>query len=131
MAGFLGEDQVRQVKDATDLVQLIAEYVPVQRAGGAFKACCPFHGERTPSFQIYTDAPQHYHCYGCGAHGDAIHFVRAKENLEFTDAIEFLARRAGIQLEYQGGEEAKRAGPVGCAGPSVPGTGGAARVVGV
>jgi len=102
MAGFLGEDQVRRVKEAVDLVQLIGDYVPVQRAGANFKCCCPFHDERTPSFMIYSDS-QHYHCYGCGVHGDAISFVRDKENLEFLESVEQLARRAGIELVYQDG----------------------------
>ena len=106
MAG-IGEDQIRQVKEALDLVQVIAEYTPTQRSGVNFKACCPFHGERTPSFYIYTE-DQHYHCYGCGAHGDVISFVREKENLEFREAVEFLARRAGIEIKLEDDPDARR-----------------------
>ncbi|MDA3959289.1 MAG: DNA primase [Planctomycetota bacterium] len=105
--GSIGEEQIRQVKEAVDLVQLIGEYTPVQRSGVNFKACCPFHGERTPSFYIYTE-DQHYHCYGCATHGDAISFVRDKENLEFVEAMEFLARRAGIELNYQQDPDARQ-----------------------
>ncbi|MHC5068443.1 MAG: DNA primase [Planctomycetota bacterium] len=97
MAGVVGEEQIRQVKD---------EYTPVQRAGVNFKALCPIHGERTPSFYIYTEQ-QTYHCFGCGAHGDAISFVREKENLSFVDALELLARRAGVELVFTGGERAR------------------------
>lgn len=104
--GMLGEDQIRAVRDAIDLVQLISDFTPVQRAGVNFKACCPFHDERTPSFYIYTD-DQHYHCFGCGVHGDAISFVREKENLAFVEAMEFLARRAGIELRYSRDPEAR------------------------
>lgn len=100
MAGHLDPEQIRRVREAVDLAQLIGEYTEVQRAGRQFKACCPFHGERTPSFYIYPD-DNSYHCFGCGAHGDAITFVREKENLDFRDALELLARRAGIELVWQ------------------------------
>ena len=94
------DDQIRQVKEATDLVSLMGEYTSVQKAGVNFKACCPFHSERTPSLYIYTNDNQ-YHCFGCGAHGDAITLLREKENLDFVEAVEQLARRAGIELVYE------------------------------
>ncbi len=104
MAGFLGDDQVRQIKDATDLVDLMAQYTTVRRAGHDYKACCPIHNERSPSLHIYVDQ-QTYHCFGCGAHGDVISLVREKEALEFVDALEFLARRSGIELVYEKGKK--------------------------
>ena len=97
---FIGEDQVRQVKARIDLVQLMGEYTPLRKAGANFTGCCAFHQERTPSMHVYVDQ-QSYHCYGCGAHGDAISLIRDKEHLEFSDAVEFLARRVGIELVYQ------------------------------
>src|SRR4051812_37427231 len=97
---FLGEDQVRLVKSRIDLVQLMGEYTPLRKAGANFTGCCAFHQERTPSMYVYTDQ-QTYHCFGCAAHGDAISLIREKEHLEFADAVEFLARRAGITLTYQ------------------------------
>lgn len=100
MTGFIGEDEVRRIKELVDLVQLFGDYAPPQRSGANFKCCCPFHDERTPSCVIYTDQ-QTYHCFGCGAHGDAITLVRDKENLEFADAVEFLARRVGTEITYQ------------------------------
>ncbi|MBA3845914.1 MAG: DNA primase [Planctomycetes bacterium] len=99
MAGFLADDQARKVRDATDLVQLMGEYTTLRRSGQNHTCCCPFHQERSPSCYVYDDG--HYHCFGCGAHGDAITLIRDKERLEFVDAIELLARRAGIQLEYK------------------------------
>lgn len=99
------EEQIRRVREATDLVQLMSEYAPVRRAGADFVCCCPFHQERTPSMHIYV-ADQHYYCFGCKAHGDVFSLVMAKENLGFADAVELLARRAGIVLEPEGGRRA-------------------------
>ena len=100
MSGFLGDDQVRRVREATDIVQLMSEYAPVRKAGANFTCCCPFHQERSPSLYLYVQ-DQHYYCFGCKAHGDAITLVREKENVSFSDAVEMLARRAGITLEWQ------------------------------
>jgi DNA primase len=97
---FLGEDQVRKVRQAVDIVQLVSEYTPLKKAGAQYTGCCPFHQERSPSFYVYPD-DNSYHCFGCQAHGDVISFVREKERLEFVDAVELLARRSGIVLEYQ------------------------------
>lgn len=102
MSGFLGDEQVRRVREATDIVQLMSEYAPVRKAGANFTCCCPFHQERSPSMYIYV-GDQHYYCFGCKAHGDAITLVREKENVSFADAVEMLARRAGITLEWQQG----------------------------
>jgi DNA primase len=100
MPGFLGEDQVRMVKSRIDLVQLMGEYTPLRKSGANFSGCCAFHQERTPSMYVYPEQ-QTYHCFGCGAHGDAITLVREKERVDFSDAIELLARRAGITLTYR------------------------------
>jgi DNA primase len=97
---FIGDEQVRQIKSRIDLVQLMGEYTPLRKAGANFSGCCPFHQERTPSMHVYTDQ-QTYHCFGCGAHGDAITLVREKERVDFADAVELLARRAGITIAYQ------------------------------
>jgi DNA primase catalytic core len=107
MPGFLGDDQVRKVREATDLVQLMSEYTPVRKAGANFTCCCPFHQERTPSMYIYT-GDQHYYCFGCKAHGDAITLTREKENVSFADAVEMLAKRAGIELAWQQGSGRNR-----------------------
>ena len=104
MAGFLGEDQIRRVKEAIDLVDVMADYTTPKQSGVNFKACCPFHHERTPSLYVYT-ADQQYHCFGCGVHGDIITLIQEKEGLDFMGAVEWLARRAGIQLEYKQGSQ--------------------------
>ena len=111
MGGFLGEDQIRRIKEAVDLVDVMADYTTLQRAGSQFKALCPFHQERTPSCVIYPD-DQQYHCFSCGEHGDVISLISQKENLSFVDTMELLARRAGIELVYEqrarGNEQLRR-----------------------
>ncbi len=83
----------------TDLANLIGERVQLKKAGGNHKGCCPFHDEKTPSFFVYNQAdPAHYHCFGCGAHGDAIDFLQNIEHLSFADAVESLAARYGLEV---------------------------------
>ena len=72
---FIGDDQVRLVKSRIDLVQLMGEYTPLRKSGANFTGCCAFHQERTPSMYVYAEQ-QTYHCFGCGAHGDAITLIR-------------------------------------------------------
>lgn len=86
-----------KVLESTDIVDLINTYIPVKRAGSAFKACCPFHNEKTPSFHIYA-TQQRFHCFGCGESGDAITFVMKYEGLPFVDALKKLASRANIPI---------------------------------
>ena len=93
----ISKDSVEKVLEATDIVDLIGSYIQVKKAGSAFRANCPFHNEKTPSFYI-TPSTQRFHCFGCGAGGDAISFVRDHENLPFMDAVRKLASRAGIHL---------------------------------
>lgn len=81
----------------TDIVQLISNYVTLKRAGSNMNGLCPFHSERTPSFTVFT-ASNSFYCFGCGAGGDAVTFLRRIENLEFEDALEQLAKRAGINI---------------------------------
>ncbi len=100
--GFLGDEMVRRVKEATDIAQIMGEYTTLKRAGNDMVACCPFHAERSPSLHVYVDQGT-YHCFGCGAHGDAISLFQQKENLEFKDAVQALARRAGIPITYEHG----------------------------
>ncbi len=100
--GFLGDEMVRRVKEATDIAQLMGEYATLKRAGNDMVACCPFHHEKTPSLHVYVDQGT-FHCFGCGAHGDAIGLYQQKENLEFKDAVQALARRAGIPVTYEHG----------------------------
>ncbi|MES2996804.1 MAG: DNA primase [Verrucomicrobiota bacterium] len=95
--GQISKETIERVRQATDIVDLINSYVLLKRAGTAFKACCPFHNEKTPSFQV-NPARQSFHCFGCGKGGDAIAFITEYENLPFTDAVKRLAQRAGIAV---------------------------------
>jgi DNA primase len=96
-------ETIQQVIGATDIVAMIGGYAPLKRAGARYRALCPFHREKSPSF--YVDAGrQRYHCFGCGKDGDAIRFVMEYENLDFPSAVRRLAERAGIAVvEEQGG----------------------------
>src|SRR5215813_12713902 len=96
--GILDED-VARVRDATDLVALASEHLALKRVGRNFVGLCPFHAEKTPSFNVNPEMGR-YKCWGCQASGDAITFVREVEHLDFVDAVERLAARAGITLRY-------------------------------
>jgi DNA primase len=109
---FIGTEQVRAIKSRVDIVQLMGEYSTLKKAGGSFVGCCAFHQERTPSMNVYPDKGT-YHCFGCGAHGDAIELVKEKERVEFGDAVELLARRVGHTITYSegaAGDSGARAG---------------------
>lgn len=80
-----------------DIVSIISSYVKLRRRGRFYVGLCPFHSEKSPSFTVY-EHNQSFYCYGCGVGGDVIHFVRRMENLEYVDAIRFLAQRAGMQV---------------------------------
>jgi DNA primase len=93
------DDDVTRVRDATDLVALASEHLALKRVGKRFVGLCPFHSEKTPSFSINPEIGRFW-CFGCQASGDAITFVREVEHLDFVDAVERLAFRAGITLRY-------------------------------
>jgi len=94
------KESVEKVLEATDIVDLIGSYIQLKRAGSQFRANCPFHHEKTPSFYV-TPSMQRFHCFGCGKGGDAISFVRDYENLPFTDAVRKLASKAGVIIIEQ------------------------------
>ncbi|MDP2861049.1 MAG: DNA primase, partial [bacterium] len=91
-------DQIEEVKQKTDIVSLIGEYIEVKKAGRNYKAICPFHSEKTPSFMISPEL-QIYKCFGCQAGGDCFAFLKEYEGMEFGEALKFLADRAGVKLE--------------------------------
>lgn len=95
--GRIAEDTIEQIAAANDIVEVIGSYFPVKRAGSVWKALCPFHNEKTPSFHI-NPARQSYHCFGCGAGGSVFRFVMAYESLDFVSSVKRLADRAGIQI---------------------------------
>lgn len=94
------KESIEQVLSATDIVDLINSYVPLKRAGSQFRANCPFHSEKSPSFYV-NPARQSFKCFGCGKGGDAITFVRDYENLPFMDAVRKLAGRSGVQIREE------------------------------
>ena len=106
------EETVKQILAATDIVDLINSYLPLKRAGSVFKALCPFHNEKTPSFTV-NPGTQTFKCFGCGEGGSAAGFVMSYENLPFPDAIRKLGQRAGIVIQEEAydpqAERARRA----------------------
>ena len=97
-----------EIRSRLNLSDIIGKRVRVTRAGREFKACCPFHHEKSPSFTI-NDDKQFYHCFGCGAHGDVIGFVMRHDNLSFIDAVEALSIEAGLQMPKPDPESIKKA----------------------
>lgn len=102
------DDDVAKVRAATDLVGLVGEYSSLKRVGRRLQGLCPFHQEKTASFSVNPEQGLYY-CFGCGASGDAISFMRATEGLDFVEAVERLAARAGIAIRHdaEGGAAAK------------------------
>jgi DNA primase len=94
------DSSVEAVKAATDIVTLVESYTRLRKSGSRFVGLCPFHQERTPSFGVSPDRGT-FKCFGCGEGGDAISFVEKQENLDFVGAIEWLADRFGVRLEYE------------------------------
>jgi DNA primase len=94
------EASVAEVRTATDMVELVSQYTPLRKVGARYTGRCPFHDERTPSFSV-NPADKLYHCFGCGKGGDAITFVRETEQLDFAEAVEWLAERFRVTLEYE------------------------------
>src|SRR5215218_8560248 len=94
------EASVAEVRAATDMVELVSQYTPLRKVGARYTGRCPFHDERTPSFSV-NPVDKLYHCFGCGKGGDAITFVRETEQLDFAEAVEWLADRFRVTLEYE------------------------------
>ena len=97
MSGKIPREFIDDVLARTDIVELIGARVSLSKGGRDFKACCPFHNEKSPSFTVSQDK-QFYHCFGCGAHGNAISFIIEFDRLEFVEAIEELARYHGLEV---------------------------------
>ncbi len=102
MAGLIPQAFIDELLARVDIVSVIDARVPLKKAGHEYKACCPFHNEKTPSFYV-SPSKQFYHCFGCGAHGTAVGFLMEYERLEFPDAIEDLARDLGLEVPHEQG----------------------------
>ncbi len=102
MAGRIPQPFLDELLSRVDIVEVVGQRVPLRQAGREYTARCPFHEERTPSFTV-SPAKQFYHCFGCGAHGNAIGFLMAHDGLSFPEAVEELAARAGLEVPREAG----------------------------
>jgi DNA primase len=110
MAGRVRQSDVEELKAKLDIVEVVAGYVSLKPASaGSFKGLCPFHSEKSPSFNVRS-APAFYHCFGCGAGGDVYKFIQEIEHVGFTEAIEKLAEKSGFQLTYDEGTTQESSG---------------------
>ena len=96
MSGMF-DDFKEQVRSQANIVEIISEYVPLKKRGGSFWGCCPFHGEKTPSFSVTPDK-NFFYCYGCHVGGDVFTFVMKMENCTFPEALKLLANKLGIAV---------------------------------
>jgi DNA primase len=100
MAGRIPQNFIDELLNRVDIVDVIDSRVSLKKAGREYQACCPFHNEKTPSFTV-SPGKQFYHCFGCGAHGNAIGFLMDYENLAFPEAVEELARSVGMEVPHE------------------------------
>ena len=101
---LLTKDCLERLRERMDLAEIVGSHIELKRQGGKIKALCPFHNEKTPSFTV-NSGDSHYHCFGCGAHGDGVAFLMNFLGLTFNESIEYLANKYSIQLEYTGKKE--------------------------
>lgn len=104
---MIPQDFIDEVKSRNGIEDVVSSYVTLKRAGSNLVGCCPFHSERTPSFTVFPST-QSCHCFGCGQGGDVVNFIRKIENLDYPSAIEFLAKRAGLNMPIDTQNEKNR-----------------------
>jgi DNA primase len=95
---IFSEESLHKLRQRIDLIEVLSSHLDLKRTGASFKALCPFHDEKTPSFIVHK-GDSHYHCFGCGAHGDAIAFLMSYLKMSFSDAVESLAEKFGVPLD--------------------------------
>src|SRR5476649_2061909 len=101
---MIPNDFIQTLLSRVDVVELIERYVPLKKGGANYAACCPFHSEKSPSFTV-SHTKQFYHCFGCGAHGNAISFLMEYQGLGYIEALKELAESVGMKLpELERGE---------------------------
>ncbi len=100
---IFSKESLETLRQKIDLVDVLSSHIDLKRAGASYKALCPFHDEKSPSFMVQK-GDTHYHCFGCGAHGDAISFLMTYQKMNFNDAVESLAQRFSVPLEIVEGE---------------------------
>ncbi len=106
MAKRIANNFIDVLLSRVDIISVISNRVPLKKAGKDFQACCPFHNEKTPSFTV-SPQKQFFHCFGCGANGNAIGFLMDYEHLSFVDAVEKLAEENGVEIQYEQFDEVK------------------------
>ena len=104
---MIKKESIENLKNHLDVVDVVSQFLELKKSGANFKACCPFHGETTPSF-VVSPAKQIYHCFGCGAGGDSIKFVMEYEKLSYPETIEKLASMYNFNLDYENTDEKKQ-----------------------
>ena len=109
MAGFLPQHVIDEIRDRADIVDIISHYVPLKKSGQNHKALCPFHDEKTPSFNVNA-VKQIYHCFGCGKGGNVFSFVMEYEKVPFPQALEIVADRVGYKIPDVGRSSAEAPG---------------------
>ncbi len=102
--GRISPDTIESVNQRADIVSIVGEYTRLERKGSDWWGCCPFHNEKTPSFHVIPDRKV-YHCFGCGVGGGVINFVMEMEKISFVEAVESLAKKAGIEIIYEGSNQ--------------------------
>lgn len=103
---WMAQDNVKEIKERLSIQDVVAPYVKLKRAGKSLQGLCPFHKEKTPSFHVSPDRGT-WHCFGCGLGGDAFSFIEKVEGVDFKGALNMLAEKAGVTLEYAGGDALK------------------------
>ena len=101
---YISESSIQEVKDRLDAIAVVSEYVKLEKRGGRWWACCPFHQEKTGSFTVNPDIKT-YHCFGCGKGGTLIGFVMEMDKLSYPEAIEHLAKKTGVELVYENAKD--------------------------
>jgi len=100
MAGLIAQGFIDDLLNRTDIVEVVSSRVQLKKSGKNYTACCPFHQEKTPSFSVNHEK-QFYYCFGCGAGGNALGFIMDHDHLDFPEAVEELAKRAGVEIEHE------------------------------
>jgi DNA primase len=100
MTGRIAEEKIREIRERSDIVALVSSYLPLKRSGANHQGLCPFHGEKTPSFNVNATR-QIFHCFGCGVGGNVFSFLMRMEGLTFPEAVRRLGERVGVEVEEE------------------------------
>ena len=95
---MISREKINEIKEAVNIVDIVGESVALTKAGRNYLGLCPFHGEKTPSFNVVEDK-QFYHCFGCGRSGDVFKFIEEMQGLSFAESVQVVAEKAGFQLD--------------------------------